>query len=61
MNLKKLCIMVLCTFLVTLTFSGVGRSAPEEMPNVYYLGYGGLKIDIRAPVKAYGGENITFL
>ena len=60
-NLKKLCTMVLFTFLVTLAFSGVGKSAPEEMQNVYYLEYGGLKIDIRAPVKAYGGENITFL
>ena len=58
-NLKILCTIVLCTFLVTLAFSAVGKSAPEEMPNVYYLEYGGLKIDIRAPVKAYGGENIT--
>ena len=60
MKLKKLCVTVLCTFLLTLAFSGVGKSAPEEMPNVYYLEYGGLKIDIRAPVQAYGGENITF-
>ena len=45
--------------MVTLAFSGVGKSAPEEMSNVYYLEYGGLKIDISAPVKAYGGENIT--
>ena len=51
--------MVLCTFLATLIFSGVGKSAPEKMSNVYYLEYGGLKIDIRAPVKAYGGDNIT--
>jgi hypothetical protein len=50
---------VLCIFLLTLAFSGVGRSAPEAMPNVYYLEYGGLKIDVRAPVQAYGGENIT--
>jgi hypothetical protein len=59
MNLKKLCTLVLCTFLVTLIFSGVGKSAPEKMLNVYYLEYGGLKIDIRAPVKAYNGDNIT--
>ena len=51
--------MVLCTFLLTLSFSGVGRSTPEEMPNVYYLEYGGLKIDISAPVKVYSGESIT--
>ena len=59
MKLKKLCVTVLCTFLLTLAFSGVGKSAPEELPNVYYLEYGGLKIDVRAPVQAYGGENIT--
>jgi len=56
---KKLCTIVLYTFLLTLTFSGVARSAPEEMLNVYYLEYGGLKIDISAPVTAYYGENIT--
>ena len=59
MTLKKLCVMALCTFLLTLTFSGVGNAAPEETPSVYYLEYGGLKIDIRAPDQAYPGENIT--
>ena len=59
MTLKKLCVMALCTFLLTLTFSGVGNAAPEETPSVYYLEYGGLKIDIRAPDQAYSGENIT--
>jgi len=58
-TLKKLCVMALCTFLFTLAFSGVGKSAPEETPSVYYLEYGGLKIDIRAPDQAYPGENIT--
>jgi len=51
--------MALCTFLLTLTFSGVGNAAPEETPSVYYLEYGGLKIDIRAPDQTYPGENIT--
>ena len=59
MTLKKLCVMALCAFLLTLAFSGVGKSAPEETPSVYYLEYGGLKIDIRAPDQAYPGENIT--
>ena len=59
MTLKKLCVMALCTFLLTLTFSGVGNAAPEETPSVYYLEYGGLKIDIRAPDQTYPGENIT--
>jgi hypothetical protein len=58
-TLKKLCVMALCTFLLTLAFSGVAKSAPEETPSVYYLEYGGLKIDIRAPDQAYPGENIT--
>jgi len=56
---KTLCTMVLCTFLVTLAFVEVGRAVPEETQNVYYLEYGGLKIDVRAPVKAYIGENIN--
>ena len=59
MTLKKLCVMALCAFLLTLAFSGVGKSAPEEIASVYYLEYGGLKIDIRAPDQAYPGENIT--
>ena len=59
MKLKKLCAMALCVFLLTLAFSGIGKSAPEETRNVYYLEYGGLKIDIRAPIQAYTGENIT--
>jgi len=58
-TLKKLCVMALCTFLLTLAFSGVGNAAPEETPSVYYLEYGGLKIDIRAPDQTYPGENIT--
>ena len=59
MTLKKLGVMALCTFLLTLAFSGVGNAAPEETPSVYYLEYGGLKIDIRAPDQTYPGENIT--
>ena len=51
--------MALCVFLLTLAFSEIGKSAPEETRNVYYLEYGGLKIDIRAPDQAYSGENIT--
>jgi len=58
-KLKKLCTMALCAFLLTLAFSGVGNAAPEETQSVYYLEYGGLKIDIRAPDQAYPGENIT--
>jgi len=59
MKLKKVCVIVLCTLLLALAFSGVAQSAPEETPSVYYLEYGGLKIDIRAPTQSYPGENIT--
>ena len=59
MKLKKLSVMALCVFLLTLAFSGIGKAAPEETQDVYYLEYGGLKIDIKAPVKAYAGESIT--
>jgi len=58
-NLKKLCVMALCAFLLSLAFSGVGKSAPEEPQSVYCLEYGGLTVDIRAPDQAYPGENIT--
>ena len=59
MKLTKVCVMALCTLLLTLAFSGVVQSAPEDTPSVYYLEYGGLKIDIRAPIQSYPGENIT--
>jgi len=49
MKLKKVCVMALCTLFLTLAFSGVAQLAPEDTPSVYYLEYGGLKIDIRAP------------
>jgi hypothetical protein len=58
-TLKKLCVMMLCTFILTLAFSGVGKSAPEETKNVYHIDYGGLTIDITAPIQAYPGENIS--
>jgi hypothetical protein len=51
--------MALCTFLLTLAFCGVGKSAPEETNNVYHIDYGGLTIDITAPIQAYPGENIS--
>jgi hypothetical protein len=51
--------ITLCVLLLTFAFSGVGRAAPEDMQDVYYLEYGGLKIDVRAPVQAYAGDNIT--
>jgi hypothetical protein len=55
----KLSVMALCVLLLTLVVSGVVNAAPEETQDVYYLEYGGLKIDIKAPVQAYAGENIT--
>jgi hypothetical protein len=58
-KLKKLGVMALCAFLLTLAFCGVGKSAPEETKNVYHIDYGGLTIDITAPIQAYPGENIS--
>ena len=51
--------MLLFAFLITFAFIGISRAAPEETANVYYLEYGGLKIDVRAPSQSYPGENIT--
>jgi len=58
-TLKQLFVMTLCTLLLILAFSGVGKSAPEETKNVYHIDYGGLTIDISAPIQAYPSENIS--
>ena len=58
MTFKKICVMALCVFLLTVAFSGVGKSQPE-MQNVYNMPYGGLVIDISAPIQAYPGDNIN--
>ena len=59
MKLKKMFAMVLSVFLITLTFSGTAMSQTEQTKNVYTLEYGGLIIDIVAPVQSSPGENIT--
>jgi hypothetical protein len=51
--------MIPCTFLLVLAFCGVGSAAPEETKNVYHIDYGGLTVDITAPIQAYPGENIS--
>ena len=55
---KSMCNGVVYTPINTSIFWGSPVS-PEETPSVYYLEYGGLKIDIRAPIQSYPGENIT--
>jgi hypothetical protein len=57
--LRKLGLVMVCVFFLALAFSGVGRSVPEEMNNVYSLEYGGLEIDIWAPYQAYPGDTIS--
>jgi hypothetical protein len=57
--LKKLCIMTLCAFLLILAFSGVGNAAPQGTQTVTPLDYGGLRINITAPLQARPGDNIT--
>ena len=59
MKVKKLCVIALCVFLLTLASSGVGYAVPEDVQNVYDINYGGLRLTIIAPVEAYPGENIT--
>jgi hypothetical protein len=56
---KKICLIALCTLLVTVTFSGVVTAAPEDSERVYDLEYGGLIVEIRAPLQAYPGDTIT--
>ena len=51
--------MALCAFLLTLAFSEVANAASEGMQTVYHIEYGGLEIDIRAPVQVYPGEEIN--
>ena len=59
MSPKKLGIMTVCVFLLTLAFSGIGKSAPEETRSVYYLEYGGLVIGIWSPNQTYPDETIN--
>jgi hypothetical protein len=56
---KKLFGLVVCVFLFALTFSGTVWSQSEQTKNVYSLPYGGLLIDIVAPVQSSPGETIT--
>lgn len=56
---KKLCVITLCAVLLTLAFSGIGYAEPQGTQTVTPLDYGGLRIDITAPVQARPGDNIT--
>ena len=51
--------MVLSVFLLTLACSGTVLSQSEQTKNVYSLPYGGLIINIVAPVQSSPGNNIT--
>ena len=59
LKFKKLCAMMLCVFMVALTFSGTVWAQSEQPKNVYSLEYGGLVINIFAPFTSSPGENIT--
>jgi hypothetical protein len=52
-------VLTLCAFLLTLAFSGIGYADTQPTKTVTPLDYGGLKIDITAPVQARPGDNIT--
>lgn len=58
---KKVCVIVLCMLLATMTFAGVAQCEPENVESVFDLEYGGLKIDIEAPVQALPGGNISVI
>jgi hypothetical protein len=45
--------------LLTLSFLGVAKSAPEETQSVFSLEYGGLIIGIQAPIQSHAGETIS--
>lgn len=51
--------MGLCAFLLILAFSGVGNAASSETQTATPIDYGGLRIDITAPVQACPGDNIA--
>ena len=59
MKYKKLFTMVFCIFVLTLSFSGIVQSQSEQTKNVYSLPYGGLLINIVAPIQSSPGNNIT--
>jgi len=56
---KKLFATVFCIVVLSLSFSGMVQSQSEQTKNVYSLPYGGLLIDIVAPVQSSPGNNIT--
>ncbi|MBT8172282.1 hypothetical protein KJN74_05370 [Candidatus Bathyarchaeota archaeon] len=55
---SKLCLIVLGVLLCTISFTGISLGDTEETTSVYYLEYGGLKIDVTAPVQSYPGQTI---
>ncbi|MFZ7138436.1 MAG: hypothetical protein ACOWW1_08475 [archaeon] len=59
MKFNKLFATVFCIFVFTLSFSGIVQSQSEQTKNVYSLEYGGILIDIVAPVQSSPGNNIT--
>lgn len=59
MKLKKVGIMTLCVFILVLIFSVIVKAETEEEKNAYRIEYGGLKVNISAPVQVYPGENIN--
>lgn len=59
MKFKKLFALLVCVFLFTLTFFGTVWSQSEQTKSVYTLSYGGLIVNIVAPVQSSPGQNIT--
>jgi hypothetical protein len=56
---QKMYVLALCILAASLAFAGVANAASVETQNVYNFKYGGLRINIIAPVEALPGDNIT--
>ncbi len=59
MKLKKSGSITVFVFILIFTFSGIVKAETLEEKNVCQIEYGGLKINIYAPVQVYPGENIN--
>ena len=56
---QKSSLVVLCIILITLSLVSKSSCITEDNMNFYNLEYGGLKIDIDAPIQSNPGENIS--
>lgn len=58
MKFNKLSVITICSFFLIFIFFGPIVTATEGEKNVCSIEYGGLKINIKAPIQVYPGESI---